>query len=158
MVVAKTLRFIDGNFRAQGWQGATFKSWQPIKRKGTILVHRGALRRSPNGTIGRGYARIYTNVVYADLHNRGGTINTTASVKAFSRRRFFTDEVSAPGARKPKFVRTQTGESEVKAHTRKMKLVMPQRQFMPYEGHGSPVLDASIKRELDKQFKSILTL
>ena len=31
-----TLRFINGNFRAQGFQGTTFKKWKPSK--GTTLV------------------------------------------------------------------------------------------------------------------------
>jgi hypothetical protein len=48
--------------------------------------------------------------------------------------------------------------SEVKAHTRKMKIVMPQRQFMPYEDNSNPVLDNSIKRELENKFISYLTL
>jgi hypothetical protein len=47
---------------------------------------------------------------------------------------------------------------QVKAHTRVMKTTMPQRQFMPYEGHTSPVLENSIKRELEREFKRILTL
>ena len=37
-----TLRFINGNFRAQGFQGTTFKKWKPSK--GTTLVKTGTLR------------------------------------------------------------------------------------------------------------------
>lgn len=33
-----SLRFIDKNFRDQGWHGNTFQPWPSIKRKGTILV------------------------------------------------------------------------------------------------------------------------
>jgi len=163
MVVRKTLRFIDGNFRAQGWQGATFKKWkdkQSIagkRRQGQNLIVTGRLRRGVNYTTnGRGEVRFYNNVPYAKAHNEGLTINATVHVSAYTRRRFYTDEVSAPGARKTKFVKTQTGESEVRAHTRVMKTHMPQRQFMPYEGHGSPVLDNSIKRELEKDINKIL--
>lgn len=158
MVVRKTLRFIDGNFRAQGWQGATFKPWQPIKRKGgTILIKTGRLRRGVNYTTnGRGEVLFYNNVKYARIHNEGGDINATVNIRGFTRRRFMVDEVSKPGARKPKFEKTETGKHEVKGHTRVMKTTMPQRQFMPYEGHGSPVLDGSIKRDLEREFKRIL--
>lgn len=165
MVVSKTLRFIDGNFRAQGWQGATFKPWQNKqanigrRRPGRILIITGRLRRGVNYTTnGRGEVRFYNNVPYAQIHNQGGTINITAKVKAFNRRRFYKDEVSAPGARKPRFTKTHIGDSSVRAHTRKMKIVMPQRQFMPYEGHGSPVLDNSIKRDIEKEIKKILSI
>lgn len=158
MAARKTLRFIDGNFRAQGWQGATFQKWKPIKRKGTILVKTGRLRRGTNYTISSGQARIYNNTVYADVHNRGLTLIGKVKVRGFTRRRFMVDEISKPGARKPKFSRTKTGEHQVGAHTRQMKTTMPQRQFMPYDGHGSPVLDASTKREIERDLKKILTI
>lgn len=159
MVVRKTLRFIDGNFRAQGWQGATFQPWAPIKRKGQILIKTGRLRRGTNySTNGNGEVRFYNNVPYAGIHNRGGIISATANVRGFTRRRFTTDEDSVPRAKKLRFTKTQTGTSEVKPHTRIMKTIMPQRQFMPYDDHGSPVLDASIMRDLDKEIRKILTL
>jgi phage gpG-like protein len=165
MVVRKTLRFIDGNFRAQGWQGSTFQKWKDKQsnkgkdKPGQILIVTGRLRRGVNYTTnGRGEVLFYNNVPYAKIHNQGGTINTVAHVNGFSRRRFYTDEVSAPGARKTKFVKTKISEHQVKSHTRKMKIVMPQRQFMPYEDHGSPVLDNSIKRDLDREINKILTL
>lgn len=163
MVVRKTLRFIDGNFRAQGWQGSTFQPWknkksnEGKKRPGRILIITGRLRRGVNYTTnGRGEVRFYNNVKYAQIHNQGGIIDTTAHVRAFSRRRFYVDEASAPGARKPKMVKTHVGDSQVRAHTRKMKIVIPQRQFMPYEDHNSPVLDASITRELTREINKIL--
>lgn len=165
MVVRKTLRFIDGNFRAQGWQGATFKPWPNKKsnagkkRPGRILIVTGRLRRGVNySTNGRGEVKFYNNVKYARSHNEGLSINATANIRAFSRRKFYHDETSAPGARKAKFTKKHIGNSEVSAHTRQIKFKMPQRQFMPYEGHNSPVLDNSIKRELDREIRKILTI
>ena len=39
------LRFIDGNFRAQGYQGTSFNRWKKSKgNKGTTLVDSGVLR------------------------------------------------------------------------------------------------------------------
>jgi phage gpG-like protein len=142
MVVAKTLRFIDGNFRAQGWQGASFQPWQKQKiPRGQILIKTGRLRRGTNYTSSPGQVRFYNDVPYAKIHNEGGTINAVVNVRAFTRMRL---------GKKGK-------TSEVKAHTRMMKTLMPQRQFMPYEGHESPVLNDSIKTELEKEFKRILT-
>jgi phage gpG-like protein len=165
MVVRKTLRFIDGNFRAQGWQGSTFQPWKNKasntgkKRPGRILIVTGRLRRGVNySTNGKGEVKFYNNTPYAKVHNQGGTINTIASVKAFTRRKFYSDETSAPGARKAKFTKKHVGNSSVNAHTRKMKIVMPKRQFMPYEGNASPVLDNSIKRELEREIKKLLTI
>lgn len=159
MVVGKTLRFIDGNFRAQGWQGQSFVKWPANKRKGTILVKTGALRRGFNYTMaGPGAVKFYNNVKYAGIHNRGGTIRKDVRVKAHKRGMFSRDEVSAPAARKEKWVRQKNGETGVKGHTRKMNLTMPQRQFAPYEGSESPVLNNSIRRELEREISNILNL
>lgn len=140
MVAQKTLRFIDGNFRAQGWQGSAFKPWAPIRRKGQILVKTGRLRRGTQHITSPGQVRFFNNVPYADIHNRGGIISASVNVRGFSRIRL-----------KGKVIQ------EVKAHTRIMKTNMPQRQFMPYDDYGSPVLDASIMRDLDKAIRKILT-
>ena len=157
MVVGKTLRFIDGNFRAQGWQGKTFERWKANQRNGTILVKSGALRRGTNYTsAGPGAVRFYNNVKYAGIHNRGGTIKKDVRVKAHERRQFYTDEVSAPGARKEKWLKKQTGSSMVSAHGRSMNLTMPKRQFAPYPGSESPVMNKSITRELEREISKIL--
>lgn len=144
MVVRKTLRFIDGNFRAQGWQGATFQPWAPTKipkKGGQILIKTGRLRRGTNYVSTPGQVRFYNNVPYADIHNRGGIISATVNVRGFSRLRL-----------------KAKATHEVKAHTRIMKTTMPQRQFMPYDDHGSTVLDASIMQDLDKEIRKLLTL
>jgi len=39
MAARKTLQFIDGNFRAQGWQGQTFQPWRKNSRNGTIHIN-----------------------------------------------------------------------------------------------------------------------
>lgn len=157
MIIGKTLRFIDGNFRAQGWQGQSFVPWKKNARNGTILVKSGALRRGINYTgAGPGAVRFYNNVKYAGIHNRGGTINKDVRVKAHKRRILSNEEVSAPGARKEKWVKMKTGTANVKSHIRKMNFTMPQRQFAPYEGSESPILNKSITRELEREVTNIL--
>ena len=160
MVIRKTLRFIDGNFRSQGWQGATFNRWTPIRRKGTILVHKGRLRRGMNySNAGAGAVRFYNNTPYAEVHNRGfrGTVN----VKAHTRSKYIKSKVMAvneftrTGRHKTKTITNKVAEHQVKAHTRKVNII--QRQFAPYEGHESPVLNTSITRELNREITKILT-
>lgn len=160
MVVRKTLRFIDGNFRAQGWQGSTFKSWAPIKRKGTILVKDAHLRRGMNyGSAGAGAVRFYNNMPYGYVHNRGfkGTVSVSAHTRAkYQKSKVFAiNEFSKSGRHKGKTITNKIGESDVKAHTRKVNII--QRQFAPYEGSESTVLNQSITRELEREINKILT-
>lgn len=161
MVVRKTLRFIDGNFRGQGWQGSSFNRWQPIKRKGTILVKTAALRRSFNyAGAGTGAVRFYSNIRYAYVHNRGfrGTVNIPAHSRAVYKKSkvMAVNEFTRNGQRKTRTVTNKTGEHQVKAHTRKVNII--QRQFAPYEGSESAILNASITRELEREITKILTL
>lgn len=139
------VREFVGSFRRQAFidgAGVT-KAWPKRKKadkKGrSILVKSGRLRRSirvvsqesDSVTVG-------TDVPYAQLHNEGGILKATQSIRAHRRRRYDTDEVSAPGARKAKYVRTHIGTSDVKAHSRQLSTTMPQRQFM---GANRPLND-----------------
>lgn len=158
MVVRKVYRFIDGNFRSQGWQGRSFKAWKANKRKGTILVKSGALRRSINHTgAGPGAVLFYTNIKYAGIHNRGGTINKEVTIKQYNRKITYTDEVSAPRAKTLKYLKKQSGTAVVKSHVRRLNITIDQRQFMPYEGNESPVLNNAISREIGQEITKILT-
>lgn len=160
MVVGKTLRFIDDNFRMQGWQGKSFQKWEPNARKGTILVKNGHLRRGFNyGDAGFGAVRFYNNVKYAAVHNRG--FDARVKVPEHKRARyakskvFSVNEFTKSGRRKSQTVTNKIGEGTVQAHSRHMKI--RQRQFAPYEGSESPVLNKSITRELEREISKILT-
>jgi phage gpG-like protein len=161
MVARKTLRFIDGNFRAQGWQGATFQRWKPINRKGRILIKTGRLRRGVQFTTnGRGEVLFYNNVKYAKVHNEG--FEGEVTVRPFTRARYAKGKVFAvndftrTGRHRQRTVTNKVGESGVRGFTRKMKI--QQRQFMPYEGHESPVLNTSILREIEKDIRKIFKI
>lgn len=131
------VREFVGSFRRQAFvdEAGVTHAWPARKKadkKGrAILVKSGRLRRSirvvsqdsDSVTIG-------TDVPYAQLHNEGGVLHATQNIRAHRRRRYQTDEVSAPSARKAKYVRTHIGTSEVRAHTRTLNTTMPQRQFM----------------------------
>lgn len=156
MAGRKILRFIDGNFRAQGWQGASFQRWKPNRRGGTILVRRGILRRSFRQEVGAGSVRTYSTSPYAAIHNRG--FRGTVSIKAHSRRKYEAQRIGTgrftkTGRERKKTIHVQSGVIQVKAHTRKVNI--PQRQMMPERYNDSPVLINSIKRDVIKTLKNI---
>jgi phage gpG-like protein len=74
-------------------------------------VSSGRLRRSLRKQVRGNIIFISTDVPYAEIHNEGGTIQATANVPQHSRK-------------------TKKGKSQVKAHTRRINIKMPRRQFM----------------------------
>jgi phage gpG-like protein len=152
----KALRFIDGNFRAQGWQGRTFNKWKPNRKGTTVLVDKGNLRRSFGSEIGPFMVRIYSSSPYARVHNRG--FNGTVSVKGYTRfkyeqARVGTGRYTKSGTERTRRVDVLTGTTQVKAHQRRVSI--PKRQFMPEDAQDSPVLWNSIEREVVKAIKKI---
>jgi phage gpG-like protein len=150
MVVRETLRFIDDNFRMQGWQGATFQPWEPNKKGTRILVRKGDLRRGFNYlNRGNGEVEFYNNIIYAGIHNQGGIIVKRARSETFVRNRHTS------GKRQGLFKR---GTTPGEGFTYKPGLiVMPQRQFAPIEGQESPVLNNDIMKFLEQDIRNILT-
>jgi phage gpG-like protein len=136
---AVSIRFINGNFRAQGWQGNSFQPWQALKKprdKGSILRKTGHLASSFYFNTHPGQAIVRTSVPYAKAHNEGfkGKVNVKATVRR---------------------VKTVTGITEVpvKAFSRNMNL--PKRQFMPHDMYNSPVFLNAIKRKTINGMKNI---
>jgi len=151
------LRFVNGNFRAQGFQGSTFKRWKTNRRNGTILIKTGKLRAATFFTTQAGQATIQNHMPYAKAHNEG--FNGTVSVKAHSRNQYSKTQVGTgkftkSGKERTKTMTMKSGQSTVKAHTRKMNL--PQRQFAPTASSPSPVLDNAIVREVAKDINQIM--
>lgn len=127
-------RFIDKN-----WVDETTKEWEPRKRKapGSLMVGKGSgrlkksirkIRVTPNSvTIG-------TDVPYAQIHNEGGTIKKTVTVKSHSRKR--------------------KGRSEkVKSHRRKMNTTIPQRQFIGESATLMHTIEELIGKEMNRILK-----
>lgn len=156
MAVNKSKRFIDGNFRAQGWQGRNFEKWKKKRGKGTILIRSGRLRRSIRGESSPYQARIYSDAPYAAVHNRGfrGTVQVrTHTRNRYTAQRIGTGLYNRNGTERRRTIHTVTGTSTVKAHLRKVNTA--RRQFMPESATDSPVLTNSIKRELINVIKTI---
>ena len=151
------LRFINGNFRAQGYQGASFQRWKQNKRRGTILVISGALRSGNSYSTQPGQTTLFNRTAYAKAMNEG--FKGTVSVKAHSRNRYKkervgTGKLTKTGKERMQTVTSKSGESLVKSHSRKMDI--PQRQFMPITSSDSPVLNRAIERDVTKDLLKIL--
>lgn len=128
------LRHFLMSFRNQGFTDERLVLWPKTKAprtiggravQGRILKGRGLLMNSLRVTRsdwnGIQLAAGGPQVPYAKIHNEGGTIETTANVRAHARR----DHVAR--LRTGKVARTG---GPVKAHTRRMLTYMPKRQYM----------------------------
>lgn len=138
IVESVALRYVDDNFRNQGYEGDRWKD-----SNGTILVKSGTLRRGFEGEATANQVKITNDVPYAAAHNEG-----------------FNGEVSVPEHQRAVFVKkgakkTKTGKVKVKAYKKKLKL--PQRQMAPITSNDSPTLSKNINEAISNKINSILT-
>lgn len=154
MAGKKALRFIDGNFRKQSWEGIPWKHRRGGKRnKGrALLIDKGFLRRGNNFRSGSGQVTVFNYVKYAAAHNNGfsGAVN----IKAHTRRLFGKYKASSLKTKKASTKKQYKGDAQVKAHSRNMRI--PRRQFMPTAERPSPTLNREISREVKLQMLKIL--
>jgi phage gpG-like protein len=148
----EALRFINENFRKQGYQGASLQPWKKNKRGGTILVKSGHLRSATYFTTQPGQATVRNTLPYAAIHNEGGTIDKTVTVKEHTRKQ--TTAKFGKSGRKLKG-RELKGKATVRSHSRKMNLTMPRRQFAPTADSPSTVLNDAVARKIEAQLKRI---
>lgn len=118
-------RFFKDSFRRQGWHDKVFTPWKARggartralgeKRQGrAVLIKSGALRRSVRVIrIGANFVIVGSSLPYAQIHNEGGTITGTHSVRAHKRRG-----------------RKGAGEFPVQAHSRTVNTKIPRRRFI----------------------------
>ena len=151
------LRFVNGNFRAGGFQGQSFERWKKSKKnKGTTLVDTGALRAGNYYTTQPGQTTLKNNMPYAKEHNEG--FEGTVTVKAHTRQKHRGDVLkekytSKKGKSRTRTIKLTVGEN-VKSHSRKMKI--PKRQFMPTNENDSPVLNNAVERQVARDIKQLM--
>lgn len=150
-------RFINGNFRAQGWQGTYFKKWKPTKKGGTILIKSGRLRAGTTVNISAGQVTVQNKMPYASVHNEG--FKGKVAVKAFTRNKYSktkigTGKFTKTGKERQKTVSFKSGETKVKAHKRRIN--MPRRQFMPTAKRPSAKLNNTIMKQIEKDIAKIM--
>lgn len=151
------LRFINGNFRAQGFQGTSFSKWKKgNKSRGTTLVVSGALRAGNYYTTQPGQTTLKNNMPYAKAHNEGfsGTVEVSAHTRHKHRGDILRERyTSRSGKSRTRTIKLTVGE-KVKAHSRKMKI--PKRQFMPTHPNDSPVLNNAIVRQVTRDIQQLM--
>lgn len=137
------LRFINGNFMAQGWQGNGFKPWKANQRGKRILVNKGHLRSANYYTTSPGTAIIRNTMPYAKIHNEGGTIQMKPR-----------DQVIHFN-KKGKFARAKKASYAQKARRGAYSITIPQRQFAPTQSSQSPVMNNAIRRKIIQEYSRI---
>ncbi|WP_306353694.1 phage virion morphogenesis protein [Flavobacterium sp. '19STA2R22 D10 B1'] len=143
-----TLRFINGNFRAGGFQGTNFQRWKKSNKKnGTTMVKSGALRIATYYTTQNGQVTMKNNLPYAKIHNEGGVINKP------SRKASLNFKISSNGNSRFSKAKKANFQQDVKimAH----KITIPKRQFMPTSASDSPQLINSIQRDVARDIEKL---
>ena len=147
--------FIDDNFAMQGFQGDTFQPWAKRKKKDKgrsrkILVDTGTLRRSFRQTNHSDHTTISTDVVYAQIHNEGGTITHRSRDVILSYRNAEGGKLRLAKTTTQSQQRqvTQLRRATIAEHT----TTMPKRQFMG----DSPVLQKRCEKAILKILKVTL--
>jgi phage gpG-like protein len=127
------VNFSKERFNDQAWLDETKQPWAPRKRprrgktgktsnNQTLLVKTGRLKRSIRKiSATEDKIIIGTDIPYAQIHNEGGEITNTVTVKAHQVKEH---------TRKRKGRKEKVKAHTVKAHTRKMNVKIPQRQFI----------------------------
>jgi phage gpG-like protein len=155
LVGTEAVVFAKRSFDTQGFRDTSFTQWKPLDakslskrhaRKGRkALILTGALKRSIRIThIGKDWVAVGTDARQAKLHNEGGTIRQTVTVKPHQRK------ISQAFGRKLK----KQVQYQVKAHKRNMNLKVPQRQFL---GH-SHFFNRRIEMQINYKIKQALGL
>lgn len=143
------LRFIDDNFKQQGFTDEAFVPWDQradnIDPGRALLMKSSILRSSIEVIDSRGDRVVFgSDVAYAGIHNEGGTIKVTITTKM---RKFFW------------FMHKLTGDDKWKymALTKKgmLNITIPKRQFMGDSLSFRSQLDAWLRNKINDQFKLI---
>ncbi|MEM7372806.1 MAG: phage virion morphogenesis protein [Bacteroidota bacterium] len=142
------VNFYKDRFRRQGWHDNSFSRWPDRKRpeKGArraVLVKSGRLRRSIriiNTTFNS--VTVGTDVPYAKIHNEGGQVNVSQSVKRHDRKAH---------RRRVRGREQRVKAHSVKAHTRSFSATIPQRKYMG----RSRLLTKRIVMHINKQIDNL---
>ena len=148
MAAIEAVNFSKERFVRKNWVDRTVEPWkkpEPVpdwvpkkwrKKGGSLLIGKGSgrLKKSIRKiSVTRNSVTIGTDVEYAQIHNEGGVINQTITIKAHTRKR--------------------KGRSEdVKAYTRKRKFKIPKRQFIG----ESAILLRRVERLVQREINEIL--
>lgn len=147
------LRFINGNFRAQGWQGSTFKQWEPNNRGKRILVNKGHLRSANYYNTAPGIAIVRNTMPYAKINNEGGNIDIpiTKNMRKYAWAMYY----KYGGGKKGENATSEKWRAMALTKKTSLHVTIPQRQFAPTNTSQSPVLNNAIQRKIMQEFTRI---
>lgn len=133
-------KFIEKNFRDQGFTDTTTTKWEERKHETSesraILVgfNTGGdkLKNSFKYRVSKGTNTVVfrTYKAYAAIHNEGGRITGTFNVRSHNRK-------------------TRTKRTVVQSHSRRVNTTIPKRQFIGKSAYLNRQIADKIKRELD---------
>lgn len=138
-VAAIAVRFSKERFRQQDWLDESSHPWKKRKiyRKGkkrsqTLLVNTGRLKRSIRKISANSKQIVIgTDVPYAEIHNNGGTINASVTVKQHIIKAHQRKASSRVRAGRAETVKAHdVKQHSVQSHIRKMNLHIPARPFI----------------------------
>jgi phage gpG-like protein len=140
---AKTtaVQWFQDSFINQGFTGSAFEPWD--KRKNdldpgrAILIKTTYLQKSIEVMSESGTSVVFgTSVPYAKLHNEGGRLRVNQYIRAHHR--------------------TRNGKrTQVQAHSRKLDIKFPKRQFMGHSEKLMDSLDQWLFNQILTQFKQL---
>ena len=160
------------NFRLSGFMNGGLRAWPVTRRQqtggksaaanyGPLLSRRNHLFGSIGYKPGPGYVVIGTSLPYAAIHNDGGTVSPTVTLKM---RKFawamYYRSLGSKGSKGSKGRKGATVPAEAErwkalALTRKQKLniTIPKRQFIGDSQELNAAINRKIGEEMDKLFQ-----
>ena len=160
------------NFRLSGFMNGGLRAWPATRRQqtggksaaanyGPLLSRRNHLFGSIGYKPGPGYVVIGTSLPYAAIHNDGGTVSPTVTLKM---RKFawamYYRSLGSKGSKGSKGRKGATVPAEAErwkalALTRKQKLniTIPKRQFIGDSQELNAAINRKIGEEMDKLFE-----
>ncbi len=157
-VAAIAVKFSKDRFRDQAWLDRSREKWKPRasrrpgRRSQTLLVDKGYLKRSIRKiSANHQLVVIGSDAAYAEIHNDGGTINKTVTVKQHvvksHKRKAHTRQRKGRTERiKSKMIPSYS----VGTHRRKMNLTIPARPFIGQSAALEKTLIDHMKNRFDK--------
>ena len=165
------------NFTKGGFVDGGLHPWTPSKRLssggqgadskyGTLLSSRKHLYSSINYTPSTAKVTIFNDVVYAQIHNEGGTIGITPKMRGYAWHRYYElagkgkSGSDSPKIRKKGEQSAEAPESEEAklwrglALTKKQFVTIPKRQFIGQSAELDDKIAAYIEREVLKILNS----
>ncbi|MDR0830640.1 MAG: phage virion morphogenesis protein [Prevotellaceae bacterium] len=162
-IATLAVNFSKERFVKKDWHDTHSEPWAKTrKKKGSTLVASGRLKKSIRKIkITPTSVTIGTDVPYAEIHNEGGNISGTETVKSHTRkahkvkgykRKAFTFTTKNRTINVPsKRIKAHTvGESQVKSFTRRYNRHFKARRFIGKSAELERQVEELIKQELNK--------